>query len=308
MTFGPPIISVDVEDWPQSTWDRTLPISSRAIGNTERMLELLDRAGVRATMFVLGKLAEAFPDVVRKIHAAGHEVACHGFGHVEIFSQTRAEFADDVRRAKASLEDITGARVVGYRAPDFSIVKRSLWALEVLAEAGFEYDSSIFPVRHSRYGIEEWPTDAVRVKLPNGTTITEVPIAALPVRALGRNLPVGGGGYHRLLPGAVARLAARRVLDHGLFVYYCHPYELDDRELWELELPIPLRVRLHQGLGRGRFGSRLETFIRELGGRRMIDALERAELPVFPLEELVGSRRRQRAGFARGHVDALGGE
>src|SRR5262245_49719293 len=157
LAFGPPIISVDVEDWPQSTWNRDLPITPRAAANTRRLLDLLSESNVLATMFVLGKFAEAFPEVVREIRAEGHEVGCHGYGHVEIFKQSRQEFADDVRRSKDSIEQIVGEQVNGYRAPDFSIVRDTLWALEVLSEAGFQYDSSIFPVYRTQYGIPDWP-------------------------------------------------------------------------------------------------------------------------------------------------------
>ncbi len=134
LSYAPPVISIDVEDWPQSSWDRDLPVTMRAADNTRRLLELLAEAGIRATMFVLGKLAEKFPDVVREIDAAGHEVGSHGYGHVEIFKQSRDEFAQDLARSKDLLEQIVGKPVVGYRAPDFSIIRDSLWALEVLAE------------------------------------------------------------------------------------------------------------------------------------------------------------------------------
>jgi polysaccharide deacetylase family protein (PEP-CTERM system associated) len=274
-----PIVSVDVEDWAQSSWDRDLPISTRAATNARRLLELLARHNVRATMFVLGKMADAFPDLVREIHAAGHEVACHGWGHVEIFKQSRSAFVEDIRRAKDGLEQIIGVPVKGYRAPDFSVVRGTLWALEALAESGFEYDSSIFPVARSRYGIPDWPTRARRVKTPGGLFIAELPIGSL--RRFGRNWPIGGGGYHRLLPGRVARLAARLALQEGLFVFYCHPYELDSGELWDWTLPIPFWLRLHQGLGRGRFEWRLAQFLGAFGGQRMDEYLARG-----PLEEL----------------------
>src|SRR5215813_9351640 len=122
LTFGPPVISVDVEDWPQSTWNRDLPITQRAVANTRRLLVVLRESKVRATMFVLGKFAEAFPEVVREIRAEGHEIACHGYAHVEIFKQSRQEFAKDVRRSKDVIEQILGEEIKGYRAPDFSIV------------------------------------------------------------------------------------------------------------------------------------------------------------------------------------------
>src|SRR5690349_16955933 len=271
LKFGPPCISVDVEDWPQSTWDRTLPISARAADNTRRVLDLLDEAGVRATMFVLGKFAEKYSDVVREIHNAGHEVACHGYGHEEIFRQSKQAFREDIRRGKELIEQAIGQRVQGYRAPDFSVVVRTLWALGVLAEEGFTYDSSIFPVWNDRYGIPEWPTAPIKVVLPGNITIHELPIATF--RGFGANWPVGGGGYHRLLPSSMVRYFARRTLRVAPFVFYCHPYEFDAREFEEIALKLPLRVRLHQGLGRRWFALRFRRFLREFGGRKMSDLL-----------------------------------
>src|SRR5215470_9479556 len=194
LRFGPPVISIDIEDWPQSTWDRNLPITERAAVNTRRTLEVLQEAGIRATLFVLGKFAKAFPGVVRDLHAAGHEIACHGYGHVEIFKQSPQEFARDVSYAKDLLEQMTGERIKGYRAPDFSVVRHTLWALDVLAEAGFDYDSSIFPVHRARYGIPDWPAVPTRVRLSGRKSIIEAPIATF--RCFGKNWPVGGGGYH----------------------------------------------------------------------------------------------------------------
>ncbi|HEV3136777.1 MAG TPA: DUF3473 domain-containing protein [Pirellulales bacterium] len=293
LSYAPPVISIDVEDWPQSSWDRDLPITERAADNTRRLLELLARNRVQSTMFVLGKLAERFPDLVREIDAAGHEVASHGYAHVEIFKQTRAEFAADVHKSKDLLEQIVGKSVRGYRAPDFSIIRGSLWALEELAEQGFEYDSSIFPVRRPRYGIPNWPLSPTRVQLPLGRSILEFPIASY--RAWGKNWPVGGGGYHRLLPGAAGRWFARRVMQLRPFVFYCHPYEFDPREFAEITLKIPLKVRLHQGLGRGRFTSRFVNLIRQFGGCRMLDLLDRKAWPDFQLSTLAASAAAEEA-------------
>jgi polysaccharide deacetylase family protein (PEP-CTERM system associated) len=271
VTFGPPVISVDIEDWPQSTWNRDLPITTRAAVNTRRILTLLGEAKIRATLFVLGKFAEVFPEVVREMRDAGHEVACHGYGHVEIFNQSRSEFARDIARAKNVLEDILGEPVRGYRAPDFSVIRPTLYALEMLAEAGFEYDSSIFPIRHARYGIPEWPVAPTRVCFSSGLSILEVPIAT--VRLLDKNWPIGGGGYHRLLPGFLTRSLARQAMLAGPFTLYCHPYELDPTEFKEMPFPIPLATRLHQGLGRRWFAKRLRDFLHQFGGRRMADLL-----------------------------------
>ncbi|MGH7832745.1 MAG: DUF3473 domain-containing protein [Candidatus Binatia bacterium] len=282
LVFGPPAISVDVEDWPQSTWDRTLPITERAAVNTRKLLQLLQTTGVHATMFVLGKFAEKFPDIVREIQAQGHEVASHGYGHIEIFKQSRGEFAEDVRRSKELLERIIGEPVHGYRAPDFSITLNTLWALDVLAKAGFEYDSSIFPIRHTRYGFPNWPVSPVRVSVGDRKSITEFPIATF--RWLGRDWPVGGGGYHRLLPGAMSRYLAKSVMGATPFVFYCHPYEIDALELREIPLTIPWSVRLHQGLGRRWFATRLEAFLRRFGGRRIKDLLCSSDWPNISIE------------------------
>jgi len=271
IAYGPPVISIDVEDWPQSTWDRNLPITERSVENTRRVLRILREANVRSTMFVLGKLAERFPYVVKEIQADGHEIASHGYGHVEIAQLSPEQFLADLRRSKDLLEQITGEKVRGYRAPDFSIVRHTLWAFDALAEAGFEYDSSVVPVRLVRYGIPEWPIEPVHVKLRDGRTIMEAPLAT--VRWLGRNWPIGGGGYHRLLPGAVSRYCAKHVMTAAPFVFYCHPYEFDVNELTEIPLRLPLRVRLHQGLGRRWFEKRFKSFVRRFGGQRMQDLL-----------------------------------
>ncbi len=284
LTYGPPVISIDVEDWPQSTWDRDLPITERALTNTRRVMRLLDQANVRATMFVLGKFAERFPQVVKDMQSEGHEIASHGYGHVEIAQQTPHEFLWDIRRAKDILEQITGRQVKGYRAPDFSIVGRTLWAFEALVEAGYEYDSSVVPVRLVRYGIPEWPVQPAQVKLADGRTIMEAPLAT--IRRFGRNWPVGGGGYHRLLPGLLSRYLARRVMAVAPFVFYCHPYEFDVRELNEIPLPLPLQIRLHQGLGRRWFERRFLSFTGRFGGQRMQDLLSSRRWPELDLRTL----------------------
>jgi polysaccharide deacetylase family protein (PEP-CTERM system associated) len=254
------VVTVDVEDWPQSTWDRSLPISDRSRVNAEKVLDLLASRGRKATLFILGKFAERFPDLVRRMHREGHEIASHGYGHVEVFTQTPAEFRNDVHRSKSFLEDAIGEPVTGYRAPDFSIVQSSLWALDVLAELGFRYDSSIYPIAHKRYGIASWPVDPVVVQLPSGRSIVELPIAT--VEVMGRRLPIGGGGYHRLFPWPVIRWSLRRTFRDGRpFVAYCHPYEFDPDELWSLPFPIPMKVKLHQGLGRRRLAARFGKMI-----------------------------------------------
>lgn len=284
MSYGPPVISIDVEDWPQSTWDHNLPITDRAAENTRRLLHLLRETQVRATMFVLGKFAERFPQVIKEIEADGHEVACHGYGHLEITRQSRDEFLADVLHSRDLLEQIIGKSVKGFRAPDFSIVQGSLWALEVLAEVGFEYDSSIVPARLPRYGIAGWPVYPVRVRLGQDASILEAPLATF--HALGRNWPVGGGGYHRLLPGFSSRYFARRIMIQAPFVFYCHPYEFDVHELSEIPIRLPRTIRFHQGAGRRWFNQRFVAFVRCFGGQRMCSMLSCQPWQEFHLQSL----------------------
>jgi polysaccharide deacetylase family protein (PEP-CTERM system associated) len=283
----PPVLSIDVEDWPQSTWDRSLPITTRAVDSTLRVLDILGDSSLRATMFVLGKFAEAFPQVVKRIQADGHEVASHGYGHVEIFRQSQSEFRSDISKSKDLLEQLIGQAVRGYRAPDFSVVKETLWALPIIADIGFTYDSSIFPVRRPRYGIPTWPTSPVLVRFPNNQTLLEAPIATISL--FGRNWPIGGGGYHRLLPGFVSRLCARKAMSAAPFVFYCHPYEFDYREFRELSIDIPVGVRLHQGLGRRMFEPRFKKFVARFGGQRAQDLLSSREWPELSLDRFINA-------------------
>lgn len=254
------VVTVDVEDWPQSTWDNSLSISPRAAKNVESLLDILAAHRHTVTMFVLGKFAEGYPTCVKRIAKEGHEIASHGHGHIPIFRQSPSQFREDVRRAKCYLEDLIGQPVTGYRAPDFSVTRQTLWAVEILAELGFQYDSSIFPIRHTRYGIPGWPVHPVRVKLESGQNIVELPIATLSLA--GRCWPVGGGGYHRLMPWLLIKWAIlHNFRCQQPFVAYCHPYEFDPKEFAELGMQIPLRTRLHQGLGRRGFRAKFERLL-----------------------------------------------
>jgi len=251
-------LTVDVEDWPQSTLDFALPITERAARNTRRLLAILRPHRVRATFFVLGLLAEKFPEVVAEIAADGHEVGSHGYSHKPVFGIGPAAFADELSRSVKLLESITGQRVLGYRAPDFSITQASLWALDIIAEQGLRYDSSIFPVRTSRYGIGDVPRRAY--PLPNG--LIELPMST--IEWLGRRWPVAGGGYFRLYPYALTRWAIERIQREGApAVVYFHPYEIDPTELDEIEQSVPLKLRLTQGLNRGYVAGRLERLLRD---------------------------------------------
>jgi len=274
------IFSVDVEDWGQSVFDQGLPIGESCADNVRRLLALIGSdSEARGTFFVLGKFAQKHPDVVREIAAAGHEIASHGFGHVPIQRLDRRTFREDVRRASAILSGITGRPVVGYRAPEFSIVGSTLWALEVLSEEAFEFDSSIFPFRGRRYGVADWPAEARVVRLDGGRLIAEYPLTTL---AFGRRrLPVSGGGYARLLPCSwLVRSftwAAERRTDWPVF--YCHPYELDADEFtrrwpsptWATRR-VPWRLRVHQGIGRRGFTGKLKAILERFSCRSFAQA------------------------------------
>jgi polysaccharide deacetylase family protein (PEP-CTERM system associated) len=226
-------MSVDVEDYFQvSAFDRVVPRSSwndmesRVCRNTERLLDIFDEHRVRATFFILGWVADRHPQLVRAVAIRGHEIASHGYGHRLIYEQTHEAFRQDVRRAKALLEDLSGSAVAGYRAPSYSITKRSLWALDILMEEGYQYDASIFPIRHDRYGIPDSPRHMYPVERQHGV-LTEVPAST--VRLGFVNLPIAGGGYFRILPYAWTRWGISRLnrLERQPAVFYLHPWEID---------------------------------------------------------------------------------
>jgi len=229
-------MTVDVEDYFQvSAFDDVVrrdswpAMESRVVANTERLLELFDEFNVRATFFVLGWVADRHPTLVRRIVSRGHELASHGYGHRLVYSQSPAEFREDVRRAKRLLEDAGGVEVRGYRAPSFSVTTASLWALDVLLEEQYRYDASIFPIRHDRYGIPDAPRWPHEIERPTGR-VYEIPGST--VRLAGTNLPVAGGGYFRILPYAWARFGISRVnrLERRPIVFYLHPWEIDPHQ------------------------------------------------------------------------------
>jgi polysaccharide deacetylase family protein (PEP-CTERM system associated) len=226
-------MTVDVEDYfhvsafqdnvARSDWER---MESRVVRNTEQLLEIFDSHRVRATFFVLGWVADRYPALVKRIAAAGHEVASHGHGHRLIYEQTPEQFRDDLRRSRDSIAAAAGISVQGYRAPSFSITPRSLWALDIIREEGFIYDASVFPIRHDRYGLPSSPRHFYAMERSAGT-LWECPGST--VRLAGVNLPVGGGGYFRLLPYWWTKWGISRVngAEGRAAVFYLHPWEID---------------------------------------------------------------------------------
>jgi polysaccharide deacetylase family protein (PEP-CTERM system associated) len=264
-------MTVDVEDYyqvsafePHIRRDEWTRWQSRVERNTETILQLFDGSRVRATFFMLGIVAERYPALVRRIVAAGHELASHGFSHVRVTQQHPEEFRADVTRTKKLLEDIGGCPVRGYRAASYSIGATNLWALDVLHEAGHEYSSSIYPIHHDLYGMPEAPRFAFR---HNGNGLLEIPVTT--VELFNRKLPCGGGGYFRLLPYRVSRWAMRRVnaRDGQSCVFYFHPWEIDPDQ--PRPANISLKTRFRHYLNLQRMEHRLRHLLKDFRWGRM---------------------------------------
>jgi len=227
-------LTVDVEDYfhvsafadsiSRSDWHNH---SLRVERNTHRLLDLFDEHNARATFFVLGWVAERVRGLINELAERGHEVACHGYSHQLVYAQSQDVFREETLRSKALLEDIIQSPVRGYRAASYSITKRSLWALDILAEAGFEYDSSIFPVHHDRYGIPDAPKIPYQLTTPKGQSLVEFPLST--ANFLGYRLPMAGGGYFRLYPYSLTRSGLRQInkKSNKPFIFYLHPWEID---------------------------------------------------------------------------------
>ncbi len=227
------VLTFDVEDWFQvaalrnviryEDWDKC---ESRIMVNTVRILEPLSRKETKATFFILGWIAERFPQVVRMIYEAGHEVATHGYFHKSISEQSRHEFEQDLTDSIQAIERIIPERVRGYRAPNFSVSPETFWVFEVLAEHGIEYDSSIFPIKHDRYGVKDFPRFPVCIRIDGYKKVVEFPVSTLSL--FGRNIPVSGGGYFRLYPYHFIKWAINNINSSGRPVLiFLHPWELD---------------------------------------------------------------------------------
>ena len=263
-------LTVDVEDYfqvsalaphiPRSEWER---MPCRVERNVERILELCAETRSRATFFTLGWIAERYPQLVRRIANAGHEVASHGYGHLRATEQSPAEFLGDIRRAKALLEDLAGVEVKGYRAPSFSVGEGNPWAFDCIAEAGYRYSSSVYPVRHDHYGMPDAPRFAYRPR----STLLEIPITTS--RIFNRTLSAGGGGYFRLYPYRFSRALIRRVneSERKAAVFYFHPWELDPGQ--PRIAGTSLRTRFRHYLNLTRTEARLRRLLRDFRWDRM---------------------------------------
>ncbi|MBO1076785.1 XrtA system polysaccharide deacetylase [Roseomonas marmotae] len=265
-------MSVDVEDWFQvqafagiisrDDWDN---LELRVVENTSRVLDQMAAAGVHATFFTLGWVAERHPALIRRIAAAGHEIASHGYGHQQVHRIGEVAFRADIRRAKQVLEDAAGVPVAGYRAPTFSIGARSTpWAHRVLAEEGHLYSSSVFPIRHDLYGSPDAPRGPYR---PYRDGVLEIPMTTL--RAFGRNLPCAGGGWFRLIPYPIFRTALRRVnrVEQRPGIFYFHPWEVDPGQPRMNHAGRLSRFRHYTGLDT--MSARVDQLLRDFSWGRM---------------------------------------
>ena len=260
--------TVDVEDWYQSCVDYDAPISERVVGNMETLLGLLDEWRVKGSFFVQGRV---FPRLVRSLVDQGHEVQSHGYSHRPLWGMSRSELREELRRAKQTVEDAAGQEVTAFRAQDFSIGTDNLWALEMLAEVGFQLDSSIFPMRSRNYGIANWELDPHYLVF-NGSRLLEVPVAIWARRPV--RIPVAGGGYFRVLPRFLLERGLRAIEASGRpAIVYFHPYEFSMNEL-DSYPGISRRTRLSQGVGRGALAGRLRSVLTNFKFGRMDDVLK----------------------------------
>ena len=260
------VMTVDVEDYFQvSAFERYVGRDSwddrecRVERNVDRILELFDSHGVKATFFTLGWVTERYPEMIRRIVGQGHELASHGWSHVRVTQQQPAEFRQDILRTKALLEDVSGQDVIGYRAASYSIGANNLWALELLQETGHRYSSSIYPIKHDLYGMPDAPRFAFS---PGNDDFLEFPVTT--VRLGNRNLPCGGGGWFRLVPYAGMRWAIRRVnkVDQEAAIFYFHPWEIDPEQPRVAGVDSKTRFRHYVNLDRteGRLRQLLQDF------------------------------------------------
>lgn len=279
-------MTIDVEDYFHvSVFDGLVPrekwahMESRVSGNTDRLLRIFDDAGVKATFFVLGWVAERFGELVRRIANAGHELASHGYAHRLIYDQTPAAFREDVRRAKGLLEQASGQPVRGFRAPSYSVTPRTLWAIDILIEEGYAYDSSVFPIHHDRYGIPLSPRHPYVLSSRSGSLV-EAPASTIRFGHL--NFPVGGGGYFRLLPYAWTHLGISRInnKEHRPAIFYLHPWEVDPDQP-RLQAGLVSRFRHYRNLGETE--TRLRMLLRDFRFGPLWDMLKlptvMAEMP-----------------------------
>jgi len=274
-------MSVDVEDYFQvsafekyvnkSDWDKH---EIRVEQNTNKILDIFDEAGIKATFFILGWVAERYPELIKRIARDGHEVASHGYEHIRVINQTAEEFRQDVIKTKGILEELSGTEVKGYRAASYSICLDNMWALDVLAETDHKYSSSIYPIKHDLYGIPDAPRFAYR---PNGDSgILEIPITTLEIGK--KRFPCGGGGFFRLYPYAFSKIAYRHINSRNkqAGIFYFHPWEIDPLQPRPIS-NLNFKTKIRHYLNLSKTESRIKRLLEDFSWGRMDD--------IFLLEE-----------------------
>lgn len=248
--------------------------------NTHRLLDLFDEEAIKATFFVLGWVAERYPVLINEIVKRGHEVASHGYSHQLVYQQTPAVFREETSRSKKILEDLTQRPIVGYRAASYSITRKSLWAIDILAELGFVWDSSIFPVYHDRYGIPDSPTQPYRVKTSSEQHLIEFPLTT--AKIFGYSMPAAGGGYFRLYPYALSRFLFQRATENGTnpAIFYLHPWEIDAEQPRVAGASLFSRFRHYNNLARCL--PRLKSLLQEFQFGTVSDSLASFDLATKP--------------------------
>lgn len=256
---------------------------SRVEDNTRKVLDILAEHDTRGTFFVLGWVAEQNPGLIRSIVSAGHELACHGYSHQLVYEQQASVFADETRRAKMTLEDISGEPIAGYRAASYSITAESIWALDILVDLGFMYDSSIVPARHDLYGIPSAPAQPYRIQMENGQELAEFPPSTIPL--FGQRLPVGGGGYFRLFPYGFTRWALTKINNKRVpFSFYTHPWEVDPDQP-RVDTNWKSRFRHYTNLDKTE--PRLQMLLRDFRFSTMRSVISRQNLSLISVNDLV---------------------
>ncbi len=273
-------LTVDVEDYfhvgafendiSRDDWD---DLPCRVEQNTFRTLELFERNGVRGTFFILGWVCQRYPNLIKKIHEHGHEVASHSIGHHRVTDLSREEFIEDIRDSKKLLEDTIGAAVIGYRAPSFSIGEKNIWALECLKEAGYLYSSSIYPIKHDHYGMPSAPRFSF--KPLEGSDFLEMPVTTFTL--FNRKLPCGGGGYFRLLPYMLSKMAMNSVnkRDREACIFYFHPWEIDPDQPRQEQASFKSRFRHYTNLNV--MEAKIERLLGDFAWGRMDDVFLQGE-------------------------------
>ena len=279
-------ISIDVEDYFQvSAFEHTIDrkdwdqLEHRVSANVTQIIQLLKSADVKATFFVLGWVAERYPEIVKSIIEHGHELASHGYGHQRVSDLSRVEFKQDLIYAKEILENLSGVEIKGYRAPSYSIGKDNIWALEVLAETGHQYSSSIYPIQHDHYGYPDAPRFAFK---DTNTGLIEIPISTM--KFMNRLFPAGGGGFFRFYPYQITRKIIQRVnkLDNQPTIFYFHPWEIDPGQPRQDNAPLKSRFRHYLNLHKTE--DRLTSLLQDFTWGRVDEVfIDNSDLPEYTL-------------------------